>query len=505
MSSVKQHDEVVTTVLSSEQVAEFYEVKNRDLAMEEVEAAAHFEIDPSATRRLVWKIDLIFLTVISLVSAFQYMDKSSSNYASVMGIKKDLNMVGNQYNWVGTSFYLGFLVFEIPCSWTLQRLPLAKISSAYILAWGLLLCLTSLVKSYSTFILTRTLLGVLESSITPAMVLFMSQWYKKEEQFFRTSILIAWNAVGGLVGASTSYRLYERQLAGTLSMDAWRILFIIVGLITIVTGLLVLFIVPDTPSQAWWLNKREKFLAVERIRTNKQGFGNRHFKKEQVYEALRDPRLYLYFFLQVAVAIPNGGFSNFSAQMIAGLGYGKGKALLMGMPTSAVSIVGLVLFGYLSTLRNRRLDIAFAGLTLNLISGCLMAFAKPLHAQLAGYYIFGLSPIPYTCILSFIASNSAGHSKKVFMGAISMIGYCTGNLVGPQTFRESQAPHYQGAKTAIVACYCIAFFIWLAIYAVNVRENKRRDARNEKLPEDFVNSEFADLTDFQNPEFRYSI
>ncbi|KAM3165204.1 Allantoate permease [Lachancea thermotolerans] len=505
MSSDKQEGEVVTSVLSSEQAAELYDVKSKDLAMEKADEAAQLEVDPSSSRRLVWKIDLILLTVISLLSAFQYMDKSSSNYASVMGIKKDLNMVGNQYSWVGTSFYLGFLVFEAPCSWTLQRLPLSKITSAYIIAWGLLLCLTSLVKSYPTFILTRTLLGVLESSITPAMVLFMSQWYKKDEQFFRTSILIACNAVGGLVGASVSYSLYERQLAGTLSMDAWRILFIIVGLITIVTGLMVLFIIPDTPFQAWWLNKTEKLLAIQRIRSNKQGFGNRHFKKEQVYEALVDPRLYLYFFLQVAVAIPNGGFSNFSALMIAGLGYGKGKALLMGMPTSAVSIIGMILFGYLSTIRNRRLDIAFAGLALNLISGCLMAFAKPLHAQLAGYYIFGISPIPYTCILSMVASNSAGHSKKVFMGAISMIGYCTGNLIGPQTFRESQAPHYQGAKTAIVACYCIAFLILAAIYIVNVRENKRRDALDERLPAEMLNSEFADLTDFQNPEFRYAI
>lgn len=94
------------------------------------EASAGLEVDEHTYKRLLRKTDFIMLTVLSLISAFQYMDKSSSNYASVMGIKEDLGMVGNQYNWVGTSFYLGFLIFEIPTSWSLQRFPLSKITSA---------------------------------------------------------------------------------------------------------------------------------------------------------------------------------------------------------------------------------------------------------------------------------------------------------------------------------------------------------------------------------------
>jgi hypothetical protein len=33
----------------------------------------------------------------------------------------------------------------------------------------------------------------------------------------------------------------------------------------------------------------------------------------------------------------------------------------------------------------------------------------------------------------------------------------------------------------------------------------RRDRKNERLPAEFHNSEFADLTDYQNPEFRYAL
>lgn len=311
--------------------------------------------------------------------------------------------------------------------------------------------------------------------------------------------------MGSFVGAPICYALYQRELAGTLSMTAWRIMFIIVGLITIVTGLIFAILIPDTPSQAWWLSSKDKLLVLQRIRSNRQGYGNRRIKMEQIREAIRDPRLYLYFLLQFAVAIPNGGLGSFSAIMISNLGYPKGRSLIMGLPTSAVSVGGMCLFGYFSTFIGRRLDIAMIGMMINLIAGCLIAFPHSTHAQLAGYYIFGMSPIPYVCILSMIASNSAGHSKKVFMAAVNMIGYCVGNLVGPQTFRASEAPNYQGAKVAFVVCYCVALGILVLILFINVRENRRRDALNEKLPDTATNAEFADLTDFQNPEFRYVI
>lgn len=42
---------------------------------------------------------------------------------------------------------------------------------------------------------------------------------------------------------------------------------------------------------------------------------------------------------------------------------------------------------------------------------------------------------------------------------------------------------------------------------VNLRENKRRDkiAAERGFPEETENLEFSDLTDFENPNFRYTL
>ncbi len=50
-----------------------------------------------------------------------------------MGVRTDLKMVGEDYSWTGNAFYLGYLFFEFPASMCLQRFPVAKTLSAFII------------------------------------------------------------------------------------------------------------------------------------------------------------------------------------------------------------------------------------------------------------------------------------------------------------------------------------------------------------------------------------
>lgn len=37
-----------------------------------------------------------------------------------------------------------------------------------------------------------------------------------------------------------------------------------------------------------------------------------------------------------------------------------------------------------------------------------------------------------------VSSNVAGYTKKQLTGAVLFTGYCVGNIIGPQTFRDSE-------------------------------------------------------------------
>lgn len=475
-----------------------------DLAYQLAQESHGIVVDEKTNRRLLWKTDRYVCPLLCLVYAIQFMDKVSNSGAAVMGLLEDLEMSTSMYSWTGTGFYLGYLVFEFPAALLLQRFPVVKTASVFIVIWGIIMCCHAAVHNYAGFEALRVMLGALESGITPAFVIITGQWYKREEQYFRTSIWFSFNGLGTILSTSMAYGIYQRQLHDALPIAGWRLIYAIMGGMTIFSGLLLGLHLPDTPAQAWFLSKQEKLEVVERIRDNKQGFGNRHFKWEQFREVFVDVRTYIMFIYVVAANIPNGSITNFSTILIKGMNYSTSETLLLNMPSGGVELVGCILFGFFGRRLGVGLPVAIAGnLIFTLLAMCLLGFAKNNIAQMVGIWLFGASPVPYICLLSNISSNTAGHTKKVVSNAIFLIGYCVGNMIGPQTFKAEEAPTYTTAKVTMVVCAVIQVLTLVSLLVYYVIENKRRNRRNETL--DIEDSEFADLTDKQNPEFRYVI
>jgi ACS family allantoate permease-like MFS transporter len=463
----------------------------------------HIEIDAATSRRLLRKIDLCLMPVMCLLYSFQFMDKLSTLSASIMGMREELEMVGDKYSWTGSAFYLGYLAFEFPASYMLQRFPVAKTVGVFIVVWGMILCLHA-VPQYAGFIALRTILGMLELSVTPAFTIITSQWYTRDEQFLRVAMWFACNGLGSILGSAIGYGLVTHITL--YPIHAWKLVFVITGCMTIGLGFVVIAHVPDLPLKAWFLTPQERRLVVERIRGNQQGFGNKHFKKSQFIEAFTDYKTWLFVLFGLANNIPNGATTNFGAILMVGLfGYTPTKSMLMGMILGGIEIVGCIGLAYLTRFVHSRMVIAICGTAVVVVADCMLGFCDNKKAQLGGFLLTSLAPIGFICMLSIVASNVAGHTKKVTTNAIFLVSYCVGNLVGPQTFIDSQAPDYVGGKISIAVCGVCSFVILIAIFASYIWENKKRDRLDMSQFEKFDNSEFADLTDKENPKFRYSL
>lgn len=92
--------------------------------------------------------------------------------------------------------------------------------------------------------------------------------------------------------------------------DKWRYFFWITGTMTCVWALIMLVVMPDNPVKAKFITEREKAIAIDRVRADQIGIENKTFKKEQVVEALMDPKTWLMFFFNIWISIPNGGLTN---------------------------------------------------------------------------------------------------------------------------------------------------------------------------------------------------
>lgn len=499
-SNIENDDNIITSIISPQTGKVINITTDVDEAMKYVANEEEIEIDDATNSRILRKIDIHLMPVMCLLYCFQFIDKISNAFASIMGIREDLNMTGNQYSWTGTSFYIGYLVFEFPASLLLQRFPLVKTLSIFILLWGIIICLHA-VPQYAGFITLRTLLGMLESSITPAFVVITSQWYKREEQFIRIAIWFSCNGLGMIIGSGALAYNLEKN-ASLYPIEAWKLVFIITGCLTFALGFVIMFHIPDTPMKAWFLSDDEKKLVVQRIRTNQQGFGNKHFKKDQFIEAITDIQSWLIVLFTIANNIPNGGITNFGAILIVGMGYSESESLLMQMPQGAVLLVGSILIALGVLIYPYRMVWGSVGNVIALIGSLMLSFCAQHKVQFAGLCLWTIGPIGFVCILSIIASNVAGHTKKTTVNAMNLIAYCVGNLIGPQTFLERQAPDYTGAKISIVICCALSVLIPFFMMYVYWSRNKKIDSN---LKENVENLEFADLTDKQNPNFRYEL
>lgn len=321
-----------------------------------------------------------------------------------------------------------------------------------IIMWGLVLSCFAAVENYSGAIAIRFFLGVFEAAVTPGFALFTSQWYTKKEQGFRTGIWFSFNGFaqvplspsfpppfqprtltppeifGGLVAYGIAVGARKH---GTL-LEPWKIIFLVTGLLTSSIGVLFLWIVPDNQLNCRWLSPSDRILAIERIRVNGQGVGNKHFKWYQLREALTDPLAWAFFMYALVADIPNGGLSNFFSQLIVGFGYTPEQSLLYGAPGGVVEIVALIVCGWAGDRFGYRILISMSGMVLALL-GMILIVALPLEnnsGRLAGYYLTQASPTPFVAILSLISSNVAGYTKKTTVAAFFLIGYCTGNIIG---------------------------------------------------------------------------
>jgi MFS family permease len=136
----------------------------------------------------------------------------------------------------------------------------------------------------------RFLLGVLESPLIPGQVVTTARFYTQQEVPLRIAY---WTLANTLLPIPFSVIYFAVGNTSPHPLQPWRWIFVIVGLCTIVVAGLILLVIPDSPSSAWWLTQRQRVIVVERVARTQVGIKSHKFKKEQFFEALLDVRAWL--------------------------------------------------------------------------------------------------------------------------------------------------------------------------------------------------------------------
>ncbi|PWY77329.1 allantoate permease [Aspergillus sclerotioniger CBS 115572] len=464
---------------------------------------AYPPMSSKAEKKLVRKIDCILIPMLLLTATLGAVDKVALSTAAIYGLEEDLHLVGQQYSWAGSILSIGSIVGMSPSSYLVQRLPSAKYLSSCSLGWSCMALLIPACKNWGGLMALRFCMGCLEAIIVPSISLIIAGFYKKAEQPPRNAIVFA--AFSSVINGFLSWVVGHIPKSAPLA--TWQYLYLIVGSISALWCITAFIILPDSPMNAFFLTDQEKYYAIQRLAENKTGIISKEWKWHQALEAAMDPKTWLLFFFNIAINIPNGGLTTFNGIIIKDLGFSAVQTSLLNMPTGIMSTLSAFLFSWLAACWvDRRCLVTMIAACLPIVGSVLVHSLPPTNigGQVVGIYLLYTYFGPYVVGISIAQANTAGHTKKTVQYSILYLGYAIGNLIGPQTFRASQAPAYTGGFVAMLVSYCVCVALMASYWALVVHLNRRLVGIDPQAGEANGTADaFTDETDFQQTHFRY--
>lgn len=227
-------------------------------------AAVVEDVSVGARRKIALRL-LPFIFVIYILS---YVDRVNIGFAG-LDMTGELHFSNEAFGFGSGVLFFGLCLLEIPAGVVVERWSARKWLAAIMVVWGMLAAMTGLIHTATQFNVIRFLLGVAEGGFFPAVIVYLTHWFRQVDRakavaLFMTAIPVS-NTIGGLV-ASRLLGLHWLGLSG------WRWLLILEGLPAVLGGAVTLFYLTDWPREAQWLRAEEReWIAGELERENRDG------------------------------------------------------------------------------------------------------------------------------------------------------------------------------------------------------------------------------------------
>jgi ACS family tartrate transporter-like MFS transporter len=335
--------------------------------------------------RMAWRI----LPLLGVAYLFAYMDRVNISFAALQ-MNADLGFSATVYGLGGGLFFLAYALFEVPSNLILARVGARRWIARIMITWGLLAAGMMFVQSPWQFYLIRFLLGAAEAGFFPGIVFYMAHWFPKAVRGRALSVIYILGALAGVVIGTLSPMLLS--LDGAHGLAGWQWLFLVEGLPAALVGLLVLFLLPNAPETARWLNNAEKAWIVRALEADADAHGAPD--AHGVAAALRHPqvwRLGLFGFLTIGTGIT----FTLSAPQVLQMATGLSTADI-GRLTSVVAVLGaggILLAGILSDRRGERFSTMVTSIAV--VASCYALMALTMHGHVtifvALFLLWGLA------------------------------------------------------------------------------------------------------------------
>ncbi|KAL2148456.1 hypothetical protein VTH82DRAFT_2376 [Thermothelomyces myriococcoides] len=454
-------------------------------------------------KALLRKLDWRLLPAVGILYLLSFLDRSNVGNARIEGLADDLNMTGNQYLTGLTLYFIGYVLFEIPCNIILKRTTPRFWLPTLTIAWGVVATLMGIVQNLTGFFIARFFLGVTESGLFPGVVYYFSMWYQRRERQFRISLFFGCAALAGSFGGILAYGI--GKMAGVVWDNGWRWIFILEGIATVVVAVAAYGFVHNYPETAGFLSDKERSFILQRLAADSDATRDERFTWANVNKALLDPKCWLYGFSFHAMSLPLYTFSLFLPTIIKDLGYEAANAQLLTVPPYALAFITTLAVATVSERTGHR-AIPLIGSSLFAIIGYIILLTnsdptnRPGVSYLGTFFAAG-GIYPATALaLSWPAINVSGQTKRAVANAMQISIGNLGAVIGTQLYRANDGPRYFVGHSFALGYLVAEIVVSSTLYFLLKRENERRAAISPEVKEV---GELDDWSGDDDPRWRF--
>ncbi|TVY81958.1 putative transporter [Lachnellula suecica] len=452
-------------------------------------------------RRLIWKLDLFILPMVSIVYFFSSLGRSDLANAKIAGLDEDLNLTAKDYSNAANMFLIGYIVFQLPGTLLVKKIgPPLQFGGAMFM-WGLFTTVSMAMKARSQLMALRFLIGAAEAFVQGA-VFYLSFFYEYREIATRGAIFFSTSTLASSFSGLISYGVVQ-DLNGAHGWLAWRWIFLIEGVMPMAMSIFVIILLPARPEKLGRLFKQdEKELAIQRSRR-----AHNELEAKLNWKRIHTPLLSLHFWGFVIMYCAShfciGSLSNFLPAIIKGFGYATAEAQLFSVIVYACAFVGVILWARVADITNRRgLSSALPNI-FAVIGYALLIAVKGTKVRFAATCILAFGTFSNVAIqLTWITMNFIGYTRRGSVLAFANIFAQMFGIAGNSAYINP--PYYKPGNIGGLACSVVCVIGPLVMSWYLERQNERK--HREQFTEAAASARVRGLDDIgdAHPDFFYT-
>ncbi|MHA7298783.1 MFS transporter [Pseudarthrobacter sp. MDT1-22] len=242
------------------------------------------------------------LPIMLIMLVCNQLNRSSIGYAHEH-LEADVGIGAAAYGFGAGLFFIAYAIFELPSNVMMEKFG-AKVWLARIMvSWGIVSFLMAFVQNEMMFYVLRFLLGAAEAGFFPAVIFYFARWVPAGQRGKATAIFIAGSSIAAALSGPIAGILLS--LHDFVGIRGWQWLFGFEGLLSVVVGIVVFFLLDAKIQDAKWLSAGEKTALVDAIAAEDALHATTSDGKVNRWKMLLNPQILLlcgiYFSIQLSI------------------------------------------------------------------------------------------------------------------------------------------------------------------------------------------------------------